>query len=390
MSESDAISFGEKILAMLDQGSFTATYKYAVLLALVDACLEETDQQGRPPAAIHPRVLAARVIELYWPHTSLYGDAHGAEAVVLRQNSGGQAEIVSRIRRFRASADPGAHVPLARARAFDPAGYDRLIGDVTWKLVEMPLPRLQRFGKTHEPFLFLLDWDERVSRRAYERGDVDQVLRLRPGVGEHLVRLAGLLRPLVQQQWAARVVQFNRAQVPALDEQGDLEQFLFGAQRIDLSPVRSDLTELQSGDCFYCNEPLRARVDIDHFLPWARHPDNGIFNLVATHPTCNNRKREFLAAAVHVAVWSERFKRSDTSQTLEQIAVMRRWTSQASRTLSVARAVYLRLPPEARLWVLGEEFTSPQQDLLVAALGSHTFGRQAAEDPTPFSRGHKG
>ena len=32
--ERDAIAFGEKVLALLDQGAFTATYKYALRLAL--------------------------------------------------------------------------------------------------------------------------------------------------------------------------------------------------------------------------------------------------------------------------------------------------------------------------------------------------------------------
>ncbi len=58
MNEADAIGFGEKVLAMLDQGSFTATYKYAVLLALVDVCLETADSDGRAPTAVHPRALA--------------------------------------------------------------------------------------------------------------------------------------------------------------------------------------------------------------------------------------------------------------------------------------------------------------------------------------------
>ena len=32
----DAIAFAEKVLALLDQGAFTSTYKFAVLLAIMD------------------------------------------------------------------------------------------------------------------------------------------------------------------------------------------------------------------------------------------------------------------------------------------------------------------------------------------------------------------
>ena len=37
-----AIGFAEKVLELLDEGRYTATYKYALLLALMDVCLEHT------------------------------------------------------------------------------------------------------------------------------------------------------------------------------------------------------------------------------------------------------------------------------------------------------------------------------------------------------------
>lgn len=390
MSDVSAIAFAEKVLAMLDQGSFTATYKFAVLLALLDACLEGSDRTGAAPQAIHPRTLGERVVELYWPHTSLYGDPHGHEPIVLRQNRGGQAAIVSLVRRFRERVDPGGHSPLALARTLDAIGYRRLVNDVTWKLVQMPLPRLQRFGRTDERFLYDLDWDERVSRGRFERGELDPWLRLRPGVGDHLVQLAGLLRPLVQRQWADHVVAFNRRQLPALNEQGDLDGFLFGTDRIDLSPVRGDLADLQDGDCFYCADRLTRTVDVDHFLPWARHPDDGIHNLVAAHPGCNNRKRDFLAAADHVARWAARFSRAEIRGALDEIALRRRWGHHPARTIAVARAVYLRLPSDARLWLVGDRFVQPDPEVLASALGAQDGFRLAAEDHAQFDTGHEG
>jgi len=44
-----AIGFAEKVLELLEDGRFTATYKYAVLLALMDVCLERTQASGAPP-----------------------------------------------------------------------------------------------------------------------------------------------------------------------------------------------------------------------------------------------------------------------------------------------------------------------------------------------------
>ena len=51
-----------------------------------------------------------------------------------------------------------------------------------------------------------------------------------------------------------------------------LEEFLFGASRIPLDEVRGPLREMQAGRCFYCDEALRDATDVDHFIPWARHP----------------------------------------------------------------------------------------------------------------------
>ena len=40
------IGFAEKMLGLLDEGRFTATYKYAVLLGLMDLCIENTTPSG--------------------------------------------------------------------------------------------------------------------------------------------------------------------------------------------------------------------------------------------------------------------------------------------------------------------------------------------------------
>lgn len=325
MSEQDAIAFGEKVLALLDQGAFTATYKYAVLLALIDVCLEKADHRGRPGVDVYPRELALRVIELYWPQARPYGTA-GEDAVILRQNSS-------------------------------------------------------------NPFLYDIGWDLGVRRRDFFERPQEFGIRLRPGVGEHLVRLAGLLRPLVQQQWADRIVRWNRKVIPELEERDNLEVFLFGAGRANLGPVRLGLVEAQKRRCLYCQEELSKTVHVDHFLPWARYPDDGIHNLVATHRRCNTSKGAALATPSHVEAWSARFHRSDVRECLERVAAKRRWPAHAERTLSVARAVYLRLPADARLWLAGDEFVPPDASALAAALRGAPGLDVAADDRAPYDPG---
>ena len=43
------LALAERILELLDQGRFTATYKYAVLLALLDLCRENAARDGAAP-----------------------------------------------------------------------------------------------------------------------------------------------------------------------------------------------------------------------------------------------------------------------------------------------------------------------------------------------------
>lgn len=61
----DAIGFAERVVALLDEGAFTATYKYAVLLGLLDVVMERTSAKGEPPSVVTTRELAEKVTELY-------------------------------------------------------------------------------------------------------------------------------------------------------------------------------------------------------------------------------------------------------------------------------------------------------------------------------------
>ena len=60
-------AFAQRLLQLLDEGRFVATYKFAVLLGLLDVLLETVDHDGQAPTTISTRRLAARVVEIYWP-----------------------------------------------------------------------------------------------------------------------------------------------------------------------------------------------------------------------------------------------------------------------------------------------------------------------------------
>jgi 5-methylcytosine-specific restriction endonuclease McrA len=367
--ERGAIAFAEKVLELLDEGRYTATYKYAVLLALIDVCLERTASSGAPPDLITTRQVADKIVEMYWPHTVPFA-VHG-HTTVLRQNTTGQAEIVSSIIRFRErhAADPS--VPRCQSRSAAPSAYEQLVRHVEWKLIEMPLPRLQIMGQSQRPFIYEICWDQRVEQREvtrYQAGKAstfDNRVLLKPGVGEYLLQLAGLFRPLIQRRWAAKVAQFNRL------EESQLEVFLFGAARTPTAKIRAGLWEIQGRRCFYCDTRVREPVqgEVDHFVPWSRYPDDALDNLVVAERRCNGFKSSSLAAAEHLAHWARRFADNSSEYAqLDDLADRAGWDRHAVRSLSVARAIYLRLPDDARLWLRGKEFVPPDLVIILAAL----------------------
>ena len=212
--------------------------------------------------------------------------------------------------------------------------------------------RIVKWRATGEDrFLYEYGWNQNVTRSqvaAYqrrERGDFDNRLLLRPGVAEGLLRLNGILRPIPRREWASMVAEMN-----GLPE-SRLEEFLFGASRIPLGEVRGPLAEVQAGRCFYCDDALRGATDVDHFIPWSRHPDNGLDNLVVAHGRCNNRKRDFLAAAGHVERWAARNVSLDGQ--LGKAAVALDWEREPARSRAVAIATYSRLEEGAKVWMEG-------------------------------------
>jgi len=334
MDPDDPIAFAEKVLALLRQGAFTATYKYAVLIGLIDLALEGYTASGMPPEAVTTHQLAEAVIRLYWPQVAPF-----EESGLLRQNTRGNAEIVTMVAAARARF---GGLSLARARRQVPAAYDRLVDDVAWKLAEMPLPRLQRFGRQEERFIYEIGWAEDIKRSAFkDPACFDNAIRFRPGVAHNLVRLDGLLRPLLHREWAMLVAQINA--LPA----ARLTDHLFGVDRASLAPVLPGLLDLQHGRCFYCDKGVSS-AEVDHFLPWARIALDTIENLVVAHPACNNKKTDHLAAAEHLARWRERIASAHAQ--LEAVANDALWETSAPRTLGVARALYLPLRPDARVW----------------------------------------
>jgi HNH endonuclease len=347
--------FAQRMLLLLDEGRFVATYKFAVLLGLVDTLVESVGERGGAPGAISTRELAGKVIAIYWPQTkpvagqlTLAPDHHQDDR--LRQNQRGQAEIVSRIVRFRRDTLGDTTALLSEARVAHPAAFKSLERFVEWKLVEMPLGRLQLVGKSNEPFIYELGWREPVTQSVVQSDDFVGQLKLVPGAGDHLLRMSSLLRPLVQRTWALTVARWNGL------EDAKLDGFLFGVDREALARVTPGLRALACGRCFYCDGVVES-AQVDHFIPWARHPDNAIQNLVYAHGTCNNAKRAFIAAENHLERMLRRMTETESASGLKQLAADANWESRPQATLAITRSTYLTLPASYKLWERKSEFS---------------------------------
>jgi len=357
-ADDDALAFAEQLLTLLDEGSFVSTYKFAVLLALMDLCFEHTNKHGAPPPMVTTPQLAVKVVELFWAQSRGF---EGGDR--LQQNAGPKpAKVLRLIEEFRvACGDPSATLFKARLRA--PNAYERLLRNVEWTLVLMPLPKLQRVGRELRPFIYDIGWSDDIKKSQWRDPHwFDNRIHFIGRAAEHLVRLSGLLRPMIQHKWAQKVAQLNALEITRL------ESYLFGSSRQSLSPVRAGLRDIQKGDCFYCQRPLRSAGEVDHFLPWARHPDDGIDNLVVAHAGCNSSKRDFLVAARHLGRWRERTEVHH--EELEQLAGEKSWPREPSRILGSVRAVYLRLPEGVSLWLGRDEFEAAEAKALRSALAA--------------------
>jgi 5-methylcytosine-specific restriction endonuclease McrA len=242
------------------------------------------------------------------------------------------------------------------------------VANVEWKLIEMPLPRLQQIGDGDDvdEFVYRIAWSRAITVARVRAGDFDNTIRFIGDAGEHLRTLSGVLRPLIQRQWSAMVARINRQ----VSEEARLDEYLFGLSRIDLSPVRLPLAAQQENKCFYCDRQIAGIPEVDHFIPWARHPDNGIHNLVAADRRCNNTKRSFLAANRHLGKWMMRFNNSGLRTQLSELADANNWEAHPARTLSVARSIYLQLPVDTRLWLGPGQFVPAAPARLRRALAA--------------------
>lgn len=348
--------FAERLLAVIDEGRRTATYKLAVLLALMDCCGEQAAPDGKAPVEISTRAIARGVARLYWPQLRPFPTEKGA--VELRQITNKSATILEALRdAFRALPQVNSWEAVEASLPED--HVLQVLDVVELTVTRYPLVRLQTVDGVPKPFIYDIDWGESVSLSRLKSAGGAKI-RLRPGAGDHLVRLAPLIRPLVELHWVRMVADLN--QLGLVED--NLRRHLFGAERVGFpAPVRHSLTDIQKGRCFYCRRPLSERPVVDHFIPWSRWPNDAVENLVMAHGSCNSHKSDHIPGPVPLERWVERlvFHTRD----LVSVAADARWRSDYFRSVSLARSLYAHLPDGTVVWnAPGRVDTARREQLL--------------------------
>ncbi len=240
-SDADQLVFLTRFQKILDEGQFVATYKFALLIALIELAIERGNDSG-VPLEIKLDWLAEKFIELYWGHAREFC------GLVLSQNNGANINIINHVTALQRETPR-----LSKARRIPQWGTT--VTCIKVIIRKMPLFRLQLLrGDQRVPFL-------------YEEVVVGGAIHLKAGVAYCLRKFSTLLSALARNGWL-REVRDNPRNAYAIGQTQSLEEFLFGDERVPLGRIREVLMPLQQGTCFYCGGRLTAAMHVDHFIPW--------------------------------------------------------------------------------------------------------------------------
>jgi hypothetical protein len=281
-SAEEQVRFLQDVQRILQEGSFAATYKYALLLSLADISVERGDDSGAS-LDVTVREIADRFVTYYWRQARPYQPSGSVSGQVLKQNTGNQAAIISFVGRHQ-------HSTIAQLKRMT-VTWEALIQATSETIVDQPLWKLQVVGRETHAFLY-------PNTRSRHGVELNGRAVFCPR------RFHSLIHDLVTAAWV-RFVRQLPANRSVLGQTADLAAFLFGTERTNLDRYRPVLQDVQK-ECFYCSRSLTAKSAVDHFVPWSRYPIDLGHNFVLAHDGCNNKKRDLLAAVSHLERWVRR------------------------------------------------------------------------------------
>lgn len=328
------LDFIAYIQRMLVEGDFSATYKFALLHAIADVCVEQPLLSEQSELVIELPTLADKLITLYWHHAMPFSSEHTGESALLKQNTGAQSKVISvlfecqqnNIRNFRQLKQSPFYKPTFNAAMAT--------------LKSGPLWRLQILAKQEECFL-------------YPHTNSTQFITLNAGIASCFRRFYDLVVYLAKNAWLQKIQSIKHNQA-LIGPQSQLQEFLFGVDRNALTKAKPVLVELQSNTCFYCQKPMKNDVEVDHFIPFARYANDLGHNFVAAHRTCNNNKRDFLAAQQHRERWQNQNLVVNSQTISNELSAY--FHCDADKSLAVSNWAYqVAQANSAKLWIANKD-----------------------------------
>jgi len=354
----DQVRFLTRLECLLEGGSFAATYKYALLLALSDLAVEQGGDDVSE-VVLSTDTIAEKFIEYYWEQAGLLAGPRRAAAPTASTSAnaprvaeappsapavphGGKIKAEKVVALLAAVyGDVGGMLPALRA---DEARWTKLLKAVRTVVQSTPLWKLQTVGDAEIDFLY-----PNLGRGSQ--------IALRPGVAFCLRRFHGVIGHLVRGAWGGLVRSQSGELLPGVAE---TEEVLFGSRRERLRDVVPVLHELQNGLCFYTGKEIsRAEhAEVDHFVPFSRYAHDLGHNLVVVSKRAKIDKAEHLAAEDHLAKWCE--QNAKVGKTLADACAAVGIASDQARSLAVARWAYAQAD-RAEMPVWGQGTTLEQR-----------------------------
>src|SRR5262249_59768874 len=133
----EQVQFLRNIQRLLAEGSFVASYKFALLHALADLAVVKGADTGAA-LDLDTKDIAAKFVELYWRQCRPFQVAGATAGLILQQNTGKQASIISQI----VESQNKCGASLFRLRQVAPKRWSALVAEVDQVVRIMPLWKL--------------------------------------------------------------------------------------------------------------------------------------------------------------------------------------------------------------------------------------------------------
>ncbi len=258
----EQIRFLRNLQRLLSEGLFVASYKFALIHALADLAVLKGEDSGAP-LEINTKDIAVKFVELYWRQARPFQVGYAPSGLILQQNTGKQAAIISKI----AACQQECGGSLFQLKRIATDRWSSLVSEVDEVVRTMPLWKLQTVGDERLEFL-------------YANLDRGNWITLKPGVAYCFRAFYELVRDLIEGAWVRFVQKVNANN---LGNVTDLGTFMFGQERSSLDAYRPILLDVQKGICLYCQRPLSQQSQVDHYVPWSRYPADLGHNFVLAH-----------------------------------------------------------------------------------------------------------